>query len=1058
MAYDAGSVIFKFEADTTNIDKALSDVKSAANNVGSNTINLTNITQVTNNLSSQVNLSQTVTNNMAGMSSAAGVAGIALAGVTAYIALAKKGLSTCKQTMSTIVDITETTFTTAGKIVGTVGDIVSKVSGLETTVNVLQSAFSELGDTISEAFDVDNIEDFVSECIDLGSELTEIQNVVDTVFGSSANDVSEWSSTVISTLGMTESTAKQFTSTFGSILSLSGVSGNKLTEMSENLTSLTSSLASFYNYDYDEMFSKIKSGLTGETEPLKALGINLSEATLSEYLLSKGIETSYSSLSEANKEIVRYAYLMENTSSIQGDFTKTMYSWSNQTKVFEEQIESIKTTLGTFFTDILTPLLIYTNKFLSWINEGLTSLMQKLVSLGILSEDVLNNSSSSSDYSAVLDTVTESADEATKAVNRTISSFDELHTLNDDSSSSSSADTDLSNLLNSVDYSEAEAAEDAWESTFQNIKNMLIDLWNTSDGYDLGTKIATWLNEATESAIEWIDNDLIPFIKKVATIIATFFNGLLDEYDFTQLGVLISKIIETIQTFLSELITKIDWAQLGSDFADLIEGIFTISDNDQESIITRGFSIIKKLVNRLIIAIRSFISEMDKNDTWNDIATQVSDGINSLFGENGINWGVMGETIRNLFIRILSTIATTIEKIDWSQAGAKIGRMLSNLFSTDNNGDSIFTTLSDALANLINGLINFVSSILDTPGLVDEIKQGISDFFTNLKNKLNENDTWNKLFSDYTELKEIIETFFKSAVGAVDWKTVILIAIDAISDMMVYGWEILSVLFTTLVASAVVALGKSGQELSEALWDALVDYAKNGWETLQAFGDWIVEGIATDINDYILPFFKDMFSTIKTDLSSLITSIKEKLTAVKTWISEKLTGFKTSLFNVLSAIKTKLTSAWSWLKTNIFDKISSGVKTMLNAVISTINSLISKLNSISFTMPDWLGGGTFGLSIPTLPLLAEGGYIGANMPTPVVVGDNKTEGEIVAPESKIQENVAIALEPYMSKIESLLTALINSEDEIHVHLEMDGDEITEVVLNNANLATARGGA
>jgi hypothetical protein len=109
-------------------------------------------------------------------------------------------------------------------------------------------------------------------------------------------------------------------------------------------------------------------------------------------------------------------------------------------------------------------------------------------------------------------------------------------------------------------------------------------------------------------------------------------------------------------------------------------------------------------------------------------------------------------------------------------------------------------------------------------------------------------------------------------------------------------------------------------------------------------------------------------------------------------------------------------------------------------------------------MPDWLGGGTFGLSIPTLPLLAEGGYIGANMPTPVVVGDNKTEGEIVAPESKIQENVAIALEPYMSKIESLLTALINSEDEIHVHLEMDGDEITEVVLNNANLATARGGA
>lgn len=1057
MAYDAGSVIFKFEADTTNIDKALSDVKSAANNVGSNTINLTNITQVTNNLSSQVNLSQNVTNNMAGMSSAAGVAGIALAGVTAYIALAKKGLSTCKQTMSTIVDITETTFTTAGKIVGTVGDIVSKVSGLETTVNVLQSAFSELGDTISEAFDINNIEDFVSECIDLGSELTEIQNVVDTVFGSSANDVSEWSSTVINTLGMTESTAKQFTSTFGSILSLSGVSGNQLTEMSENLTSLTSSLASFYNYDYDEMFSKIKSGLTGETEPLKALGINLSEATLKEYLLSKGIETSYSSLSEANKEIVRYAYLMENTSSIQGDFTKTMYSWSNQTKVFEEQIESIKTTLGTFFTDILTPLLIYTNKFLSWISEGLTSIMQKLVSLGILSEDVLNNSSSSSDYSAVLDTVTESADEATKAVNRTISSFDELHTLNDDSSSSSSTDTDLSNLLNSVDYSEAEAAEDAWESTFQNIKDMLIDLWNTSDGYDLGTKIATWLNEATEKAIEWIDNDLIPFIKKVATIIATFFNGILDEYDFTQLGVLISKIIETIQTFLSKLITEIDWAQLGSDFADLIEGIFTISDNDQESIITRGFTILKKLVNKIIIAIRSFISEMDKNDTWNDIATQVSDGINSLFSEDGIKWDELGTTIKALLSRIITLISNTLENIEWENVGTSLGICFERILSPDEDGQTILGKIGTALGKLINGLITTLTTLLSTPGFITDLKTNFEQFFQNAFGNIQ----WGDVLTDYLKISEAIKSFFKSAVDSIGvdgWWTIITIVVDTVSELIEKGILILLASTLIFIAAALESVLKLVVNLItgivtwiwnylqegiawteelfynffdefipeiESLWtDKLLPFIEGVWDKIQEFGDWIVEGWA------------DIIEEIGADLSSL----------------------KQTIVNIWNGIKSTLTSAWNWLKTNIFDAIKNGVKSMLNTVISTINSLINKLNSISFTMPDWLGGGTFGLSIPTLPLLANGGYIGADMPTAAIIGDNKNEGEIVAPESKIQENVAIALEPYMSKIESLLSTLINSSDEIHVHCEIDGDEITEIVLNNANLATARGGA
>ena len=307
----------------------------------------------------------------------------------------------------------------------------------------------------------------------------------------------------------------------------------------------------------------------------------------------------------------------------------------------------------------------------------------------------------------------------------------------------------------------------------------------------------------------------------------------------------------------------------------------------------------------------------------------------------------------------------------------------------------------------------------------------------------------------------LIKSFFKSAVDSIGvdgWWTIITIVVDTVSELIEKGILILLASTLIFIAAALESVLKLVVNLItgivtwiwdylqegiawteelfynffdefipeiESLWtDKLWPFLEGVWDKIQEFGDWIVEGWA------------DIIEEIGADLTSL----------------------KQTILNIWNGIKSTLTNAWNWLKTNIFDAIKNGVKSMLNSVISTINSLISKLNSISFTMPDWLGGGTFGLSIPTLPLLANGGYIGADMPTAAIIGDNKNEGEIVAPESKIQENVAIALEPYMSKIESLLSTLINSSDEIHVHCEIDGDEITEIVLNNANLATARGGA
>lgn len=117
---------------------------------------------------------------------------------------------------------------------------------------------------------------FGLKAIDTASDLIEVQNVTDTVFGSMSGDIDKWAKNAISQFGLSELQAKQFSGTLGALITSSGISGEKMKEMSMNLTGLSADFASFYNLGHEEAFEKIKAGISGEVEPLKSLGINMS--------------------------------------------------------------------------------------------------------------------------------------------------------------------------------------------------------------------------------------------------------------------------------------------------------------------------------------------------------------------------------------------------------------------------------------------------------------------------------------------------------------------------------------------------------------------------------------------------------------------------------------------------------------------------------------------------------------------------------------------------------------------------------------------------------------
>lgn len=157
--------------------------------------------------------------------------------------------------------------------VGQIGlDLVVNKNGFDKQMSGIQGIAKKAGAALAGAFAVKKIIDFGKACIDLGSDLSEVQNVVDVTFPAMAARVDEFAQSAITTFGMSETMAKKFTGTFGAMAKSFGFTEQQAYDMSTTLTGLAGDVASFYNITQDEAYTKLKSVFTGETESLKDLG------------------------------------------------------------------------------------------------------------------------------------------------------------------------------------------------------------------------------------------------------------------------------------------------------------------------------------------------------------------------------------------------------------------------------------------------------------------------------------------------------------------------------------------------------------------------------------------------------------------------------------------------------------------------------------------------------------------------------------------------------------------------------------------------------------------
>lgn len=212
--------------------------------------------------------------------------------------------------------------------------------------------------------------DSLMQSIEFASNLAEVQNVVDVSFGKSAEAVNEWAQGALRAYGLNELSAKKFAGTMGAMLKSSGVANDKVMEMSTTLAGLAGDVASFYNLQSEEAFNKIRGGISGETEGLKQLGINMSETNLSTFALSKGMDKLYKDMSYGEKVMLRYEYLLDVTKDAQGDFSRTIGSFANQSKLFAEGLKQITALFANNFVPIIAIALQVVNKLFLFITEN----------------------------------------------------------------------------------------------------------------------------------------------------------------------------------------------------------------------------------------------------------------------------------------------------------------------------------------------------------------------------------------------------------------------------------------------------------------------------------------------------------------------------------------------------------------------------------------------------------------------------------------------------------------------------------------------------------------
>lgn len=723
----------------------------------------------------------------------------------------------------------------------------------------ISASFSAMGKTIKRIVSVAALLSLGKQAIELASDLEEVQNVVDTAFGSMANEANKFAQNALESFGITETMAKRMSSTFMVMSNSLGVAKKQGKEMAFTLTGLAGDMSSFYNVSQDIAETALKSIFTGETEALKKFGIVMTDVNLEAF--AAGMGKVYKNMSQAEKVTLRYQYVLKNTGQAQGDFAKTSKSWANQIRILKGQIQELLAIIGNGLKNVLTPVVIKLND---------------LLAVGIKAAKIFaevfgwNNSSTDSQIKDIIEDL-EKAKEEANALKKATMGFDELNILGGEKKT--------------TDNSGGNSGED--DGTLP----------------DIATK---------EEEPGWAKNlrSTLEAIKKLADNIGNIFSN--DDLTFTEKFKKAWEQIKSelgLDTWLESLKTKFD--ELSTNASTLSKSLGTINADlgGIEGTATRLLDILKNLFI-LFIAYKTvipiigllkdkFVELYDKNkkivefiSTEKDVFQETIDAIKMTFPEFFSAISSPFTSVLDLFSKLgsaISGLSAPVLIVAGVIAGLAIG-----FIDAYKNCDEFKARVDAAVERAKAVFEDFKENILVPIG--DKFKE----VFDKIKGAVEEN-----IVPAFNKLKE--------SLGRI-WKDILLPIWEFLEPILVY---IIGFLSGTLLAAFDIVmnvLGVVGEYFTEifggiiSIISEIIDFLVNvftgqwdaAWVNIAGIFEEIWNGLVNTIKgivNLIIGVINGMVSGVLKGVNFIISAINSIQVDIPDWLSE-LTGITQIGFNM----------------------------------------------------------------------------------------------------------------------------------------------------------------
>jgi hypothetical protein len=385
----------------------------------------------------------------------------------------------------------------------------------------------------------------LGDAIDISSSLTEVENVVRQTFGQYESLINNFAKTSIEKFGMSELSAKQFASRFQAMGTALDIPQGKMAKMSIRLTELAGDMASFYDVSQEDIAKSLQSVFSGTTAPMRRYGIDLTQATLKEWALKQGLDANISSMTQAQKAMLRYQYVLAHTTNITGDFARTADTWHNQITMLKENFKALGAVVGGGLINAFKPFIKVLNavlqkviSFAEMVTNALGSIFgwkyeaSKGAGISGLADDIGSASDGMDDLSNAAGNagkntggIAKNAKKAKKEIQQATRAFDELKVISKQSKDKGSGSGNKGSGSGSGSGAGGSGGGDTGklvqtDTIFKKFKSNIKDL------EELGESIRAALVKAV-GGIEW--DEIYAKASGFGTGLAEFLNGLFSE-------------------------------------------------------------------------------------------------------------------------------------------------------------------------------------------------------------------------------------------------------------------------------------------------------------------------------------------------------------------------------------------------------------------------------------------------------------------------------------------------------------------------------------------------